>query len=80
MEGATLPKVIREGFTEEQTARKALESEKHFVGKELGEVALMCNVLKFPYSFSGDSDVKHVISLLKICLDFLMAKHILNFV
>ena len=54
MEGATPPKVIREGFSEEVTARKALENEKIFLGKELGEIALMCNVLRCQYFFHGE--------------------------
>ena len=51
MEGT---KVIREGFTEEVTARKALENEKIFLGKELGEIALMHKVLKLQHSFNRE--------------------------
>lgn len=50
MEGTTLAKVIREGFSEEVKARKALENEKKFLRKELGKIALMCKVIQFQYS------------------------------
>lgn len=54
MEGASLPEVIREGITEEMTPRKALENGNNFLSKELGEITLMCKVLKFYYSFNRE--------------------------
>lgn len=60
MEGTALARVIRKVFSEEVRARKALENEKNFLGEELGEIALMCKVVKFQYSFNGEVQMSSI--------------------
>lgn len=54
MEGVFLFEVIREGIIEEMILRKVLENGNNFLSKELGEIILMCKVLKFYYFFNRE--------------------------